>query len=94
MKEFQIEKQSLNIVLVSYLIFISFSLFWDNSLLLGFGTMWVLAFLSLIPLELIFQSLSRVRSRRNMIYLIYILICLLDSHFEGRVKLFIKIFNG
>lgn len=94
MKEFQIEKQSLNIVLSSYLIFIILSLFWDNSLVHGFGTMWAMAFLSLIPLELIFQSLSRVRSRRNMIYVIYILICLLDSHFEGRVKLFMKIFNS
>lgn len=94
LKDFQLEKQSMNIVLVSYLIFIGFSLFLDNTLVVGFGSMWLLAFLSLIPLELIFQSLSRVRSRRNMIYVIYILICLLDSHFEGRIKLFIKIFNS
>lgn len=93
MKDFQMEQQSLNIVLLSYFVFICLSLFWDNSLVTGFGTMWVLAFLSLIPLELIFQSISRLRSKRNMIYVIYILICLLDSHFEGRVKLFIKIFN-
>ena len=94
MKDFQIEQQSLNIVLMSYFVFIVFSLVWDNSLVMGFGTMWALAFLSLIPLELIFQSISRLRSKRNMIYVIYILICLLDSHFEGRVKLFIKIFNS
>jgi hypothetical protein len=94
MKDFQLERQSTNIVLVSYAIFVGFSLFWDNSLISGFGTMWALAFLSLIPLELIFQSLSRLRSRRNMIYVVYILICLLDSHFEGRVKLFFKIFNS
>lgn len=94
MKDFQIEQQSLNIVLLSYFVFIALSLFWDNSLVSGFGTMWALAFLSLIPLELIFQSISRLRSKRNMIYVIYILICLLDSHFEGRVKLFIKIFNS
>jgi hypothetical protein len=94
LKEFQIENQSVNIVLVSYLIFVFFSLFWDGSLISGFGTMWILAFLSLIPLELIFQSISRLRSKRNMIYVIYILICLLDSHFEGRVKLFIKIFSS
>jgi hypothetical protein len=94
MKDFQLEKQSTNIVLVSYAIFILLSLFWDNSLVNGFGTMWALAFLSLIPLELIFQSLSRLRSKRNMIYVIYILICLLDSHFEGRIKLFIKIFHS
>lgn len=94
LKDFQIEKQSLNIVLLSYLVFIVFSLFWDTSLVNGFGTMWILAFLSLIPLELIFQSLTRLRSKRNIIYVVYILICLLDSHFEGRVKLFVKIFNS
>lgn len=94
MKDFQIEQQSLNIVLLSYFMFIALSFFWDNSLVTGFGAMWALAFLSLIPLELIFQSISRLRSKRNMIYVIYILICLLDSHFEGRVKLFLKIFNS
>lgn len=47
MKDFQIEQQSLNIVLVSYLVFISFSLFWDNSLVTGFGTMWALALFKL-----------------------------------------------
>jgi hypothetical protein len=94
MKDFQIDKHSLNIVLLSFCIFITMSFFWDGSLVLGFGTMWALAFLSLLPLELIFQSLSRVRSRRNMIYVMYILICLLDSHFEGRVKLFFKIFSS
>ncbi len=94
MKDFQMEKQSLQIVSLSYFVFVCFSLFWDNSLVTGFGTMWILAFLSLIPLELIFQSISRLRSKRNMIYVIYILICLLDSHFEGRVKLFIKIFSS
>ena len=94
LNEFQIDKHSLNIVLISYLMFVIFSIFWDHSLTNGFGTMWGLAFLSLIPLELIFQSIARLRSRRNMIYVVYILICLLDSHFEGRVKLFIKIFNS
>jgi hypothetical protein len=93
-RDFQIENQSLKIVLMSYFVFILMSFFWDNTLINGFGTMWSLAFLSLIPLELIFQSLSRVRSRRNIIYVIYILICLLDSHFEGRVKLFFKIFSS
>ena len=94
LKEFQIERESISIFLVSFSIYILFSLFWDDSLISGFGMMWPLAFLSLIPLELLFQSLSRVRSSRNMIYLIYILICLLDSHFEVRVKVFLKIFNS
>lgn len=94
LKDFQIERESVTIFLVSSSIYILFSLFWDDSLITGFGMMWPLAFLSLIPLEILFQSLSRVRSSRNMIYLIYILICLLDSHFEGRVKVFVKIFNN
>jgi hypothetical protein len=93
-KDFQIEKESMTIFLVSFSMFVLFSFFWDDSGAMGFGMMWPLAFLSLIPLELLFQSLSRVRSSRNMIYLIYILICLLDSHFEGRVKVFLKIFNN
>lgn len=94
LKEFQIERESISIFLVSFSIYILFSLFWDDSLISGFGMMWPLAFLSLIPLELLFQSLSRVRSSRNMIYLIYILICLLDSHLEVRIKVFFKIFNS
>ncbi len=94
LKEFQLERESVSIFLASFSIYVLFFLFWDDSLMNGFGMMWPLAFLSLIPIELLFQSLSRVRSSRNMIYLIYILICLLDSHFEGRVKFFWKIFNN
>lgn len=93
-KDLQIEKLSLKIFLYSYAVFIIQSLIWDKYLITGFGLMWALAFLSLIPLEFIFQSLTRLRSKRNMIYVVYILICLLDSHFEGRIKLFIKIFNS
>ena len=66
-------------------------LIWDRSLVSNFSLMWIVAFLSLIPLEWIFQSISRFRSRRNMIYVIYILICLLDSHFEGRIKIIAKL---
>ena len=73
---------------------VAFSILGEEYFLKGFSMMWMLAFMSLIPLELVFQSISRLRSNRNMIYLIYILICLLDSHFEGRVKVFIRIFNS
>lgn len=93
-KDFHIEKESLNIFLTALLACFVVSLFFDDGLVNGFSMIWFLAFLSLIPIELIFQSLTRLRSRRNMIYLIYILICLLDSHFEGRVKIFLKIFNN
>lgn len=92
LKEFQLEADSLKIFLIALLTYIIFSVIWDEFLIVGFSMMWILAFLSLIPIELIFQSLTRLRSRRNMIYLIYILICLLDSHFEGRVKIFLKTF--
>jgi hypothetical protein len=94
LKDFHIEHESMSIFLLSFFVYVLFSLFWDDALVAGFGMMWPLAFLSLIPLELLFQSLSRARSSRNMIYVIYILICLLDSHFEGRVKVFLKIFNS
>lgn len=93
-KDFLIEAESLKIFLISLLVCIIFSIFWDENLVVGFSMMWILSFLSLIPIELIFQSLTRLRSKRNMIYLIYILICLLDSHFEGRIKIFLKIFNN
>jgi hypothetical protein len=91
---FQIENENIRIFLLMLALAIISSVSGEEYLLKGFSMMWILSFLSLIPLELIFQSISRLRSNRNMIYLIYILICLLDSHFEGRVKVFIKIFNG
>jgi len=44
-------------------------------------------------LEVLFQKIHRMRSQRNMIYLIYIIICLLDSHIEGRIKIWLNFFN-
>lgn len=78
---------------ILYGILVVYAAFFDFHLVGGLSTLWVLSFLSLIPIELIFQSMSRTRSSRNMIYLIYILICLLDSHFEGRVKIILKMFE-
>jgi hypothetical protein len=65
----------------------------EPSIIENFYPMWVAVLFALIPLELIFQTISRLRSNRNMIYLIYILICLLDSHFEGRVKIFLRLLS-
>lgn len=76
-----------------FLLFLS-TLFIDQGPLKDFGMMWPVAFLSLIPIDLIFQSITRLRSRRNIIYVTYILICLLDSHFEGRIKILLRIFEG
>lgn len=81
-------------ITVSLLMVFVMSLFIDETLLLGFGVLWLLCFLSLIPIEWIFQSLTKLRSRRNIIYGVYILICLLDSHLEGRVKILLKILGS
>ena len=73
------------VILVSILIILSLVV--EKNLMVGFGLLWFVVFLSIFPLEWIFQTISRLRSRRNMIYLVYVLVCLLDSHFEGRVRM-------
>ncbi len=73
------------VILVSIVIILS--LLVERNLMIGFGLMWFVVFLAILPLEWIFQTISRLRSRRNMIYLVYVLVCLLDSHFEGRVRM-------
>ncbi|MBT3979873.1 MAG: hypothetical protein HOE90_00890 [Bacteriovoracaceae bacterium] len=70
-----------------------YSILFEGTLVEYFSIMWILTFFSLIPIEWIFQSISRLRSRRNMIFGVYAIICLLDSHFEGRVKIFLKLFS-
>lgn len=73
------------VILVSIIIVLAFTV--EKNLMSGFGLMWFIVFLSILPLEWIFQTISRLRSRRNFIYLVYVLVCLLDSHFEGRVRM-------
>lgn len=75
------------------LFLITYSLLGGSGIYEAFSLMWLFALLSLFPIELIFQTMSRLRSSRNMVYLIYILICLLDSHFEGRVKILLRTFD-
>lgn len=86
-------ENAIEIFLIISVLFLS-SFILDSYLVKSFSLMWIFVFFSLIPLELVFQSISRLRSSRNMIYLIYILICLLDSHFEGRVKIFFRLFSN
>lgn len=62
------------------------------SFIKGFSLIWILSFFALIPLEWIFQSISRLRSKRNLIYALYILVCLLDSHLENRIRIIGKMF--
>jgi hypothetical protein len=66
----------------------------DKDLVKSFGMLWFVVFLSILPLEWIFQSISRLRSRRNFIYAIYILVCLLDSHFEGRIRMLYNFYQS
>jgi hypothetical protein len=70
------------------------SLLVDKDLVKSFGMLWFVVFLSILPLEWIFQSISRLRSRRNFIYAIYVLLCLLDSHFEGRVRMLYNFYQS
>lgn len=78
-------------ILRSMAILILFCVLFEKNLIESFFVMFIATFFAILPLEYLFQTMSRVRSNRNMVYLIYILICLLDSHFEGRVKILARI---
>ena len=88
------DRERLKLLIISIVTLFVYSLFFDANLNEAFSIMWPIAFLSLVPLEVLFQAISKLRSRRNLLYLIYIIICLLDSHLEGRVKIFLKLFQG
>ncbi len=91
--DFALDRVRMLHLIVAVLVIVIVGLSLDKNLLRGFGIMWLLAFLSLVPLEWIFQVISRLRSKRNFIYVLYVLICLLDSHFEGRVRIAAKFFK-
>lgn len=69
-------------------------LFVEKDMIRSFGLLWFVVFLAILPLEWIFQSISRLRSRRNFIYVIYVLVCLLDSHFEGRIRMLYNFYQS
>ncbi len=79
-------------VLILCLLFLAFAV--EKDLAHSFGLLWFIVFLSVLPLEWIFQSISRLRSRRNFIYVIYVLVCLLDSHFEGRIRILYNFYQS
>jgi hypothetical protein len=91
---FLIEDLKLKAVLIIMGFLILYSILIDASFMDPMSLMWFIVLLSLIPLELLFQNIARLRSKRNMIYLVYIIICLLDSHLEGRIKIFIAILKS
>ncbi len=80
------------VILVSILILLAF--FVEKNLMVSFGLLWFVVFLCILPLEWIFQTISRLRSRRNFIYLVYVLVCLLDSHFEARVRMIYEFYHS
>ncbi len=90
---FKVDSERLKQLIAALAVLFIYGLIFDANLVKNFLPIWVIVLLSLISLEFIFQKMNRRRSHRNMIYLIYMLICLLDSHFEGRVKIFLKIFE-
>jgi hypothetical protein len=66
----------------------------EKDLVQNFGLLWFIVFLCILPLEWIFQSISRLRSRRNFIYMIYVIVCLLDSHVEGRIRILYNFYQS
>lgn len=92
-QNFKMDLLYLRHFIISVIVLFLFNLLGGSGIFGSFSLMWVFAWFSLVPLELIFQTMSRLRSSRNMIYLVYILICLLDSHFEGRVKILLRTFD-
>lgn len=91
--EFAFDRIRMLHLIAAVVVILVVGLVFEKNLLRGFGIMWLMSFLALAPLEWIFQVISRLRSKRNFIYLLYILICLLDSHFEGRVRITAKFFK-
>jgi hypothetical protein len=89
-----IDKQRLNQLFGALVILIFYATYIEENILKNFGTLWILIFFSLIPIEWIFQVISRSRSKRNIIFVVYVLVCLLDSHFEGRVRIAAKFFKN
>lgn len=69
-----------------FTILVGYLFFFHEQILLDPLICTFLIFTSLIPIEWFFQIYAGRRSYRNGIYLIYILICLLDSHVEGCFK--------
>jgi hypothetical protein len=91
---FTIDSQRLLHLLSAFALLVLFAIFVEESFVKNFGMLWFMVFLSLFPLEWIFQVISRSRSKRNIIFVVYVLICLLDSHFEGRVRIAAKFFKN
>jgi hypothetical protein len=94
LKNFNFEFNRLRQLFILVLIVVLCGCLAEKNYIKSFGLLWFIVFLSILPLELIFQSISRLRSRRNFIYMIYVLVCLLDSHIEGRFRILYDFFQS
>jgi len=63
------------------------AIFFVPSIISSLFFLLILSFLAMVPLDAIFINLQNTVSTRNIIYLSYILFCLLDSNLEGRIKI-------
>lgn len=77
-------------VAISILCLLLIDLLFSSRTFQDFSILWPLAFFSVLLIEVIFQKIRGLRNSRNMIYAVYIIICLLDSHFEGRIKILLR----
>lgn len=89
----KIDKSITKQFLTCFAIYYSLCLLFDVQMGKDFAFLWVMAFLSVIPVEFIFRSITGSRSIRGGIYFVYILTCLLDSRLEGRIKMFLQTFQ-
>ena len=81
-------------LLLSVLVVFLTAFLFNKNLAMNYNLMAFLCFFCMVPIEWIFQSITRFRSKRNLIFGAYVLICLLDSHFEGRVKILMSLINS
>jgi len=88
-----LDKSLLSLLSMMFFLILVLGVFVDQDYLGNFASLWWVALFSMLPLEWIFQALSKSRSRRNFIYMIYVLVCLLDSHVEGRFYQAYRFFN-
>lgn len=83
----KIRSEETLITLGAWSVFFIVSAFFVPIAITGYTLVFILVFLAIAPLDILFEKLSLLRSKRNLIFMIYVIICLLDSHLEGRIKL-------
>jgi len=87
-----VTKRNFQLLLCYVVLVFGFGFFINRTLINNISLFWILILLSLFPIEFIFQNLVRHRSKRNAIFIFYILVALMDSHFEGRFRNISNIF--